>query len=170
MKRRLYFLLPDVKSAKVVHNDLLLAKIDERHQHVIANDKIDLEDLPEADLRQKTDIFRGVQIGIVLGGLTGMILSAVAVSMNMIVQGIEVWSVTSLTLGGAFLGAFASSMIAINVRNTHLKQFRHDVEVGKILYMVDVRYKRIDEILDLVRGKHPEADIRGFDPNIPAFP
>lgn len=170
MRRRLYFLLPDVKSAKVVHNDLLLAKIDERHQHVIAQKGMELEDLPEADLRQKSDIFHGLQIGVVIGGLTGMILSAIAVSMDMIVPGIEVWSIASLTLGGAFLGAFASSMIAINVSNTHLKQFRHDVAAGKILYMVDVRYKRIDEILELVRGQHPEADIRGFDPQIPAFP
>jgi len=170
MRRRLYFLLPDVKSARIAHNELLLAKIDERHQHVIARDGTELEDLPEADLRQKSDIIHGVQIGIVIGGLTGMILSAIAVSMEMIVQGIEVWSIASLTMGGAFLGAFASSMIAINVSNTHLKQFRHDIKAGKILYMVDVRYKRIDEILDLVRGKHPEADIRGFDPQIPAFP
>jgi len=170
MRRRLYFLLPDVKSAKVVHNELLLAKIDERHQHVIARDGTNLEDLPEADLRQKTDIFHGLQIGIVLGGLTGMILSAVAIFMDMIVPGIEVWSVASLTVGGAFLGAFASSMIAINVSNSHLKQFRPDIEAGRIFYMVDVSYKRLDEIMQLVRGQHPEADMRGIDPQIPAFP
>ena len=103
MRRRLYFLLPSVQSAKVVHNELLLAKIDERHQHVIARDDIDLEDLPEADLRQKSDIVHGLQLGVVIGGLTGMILASIALMLDMIVPGIEAWSVASLTGGGAFL-------------------------------------------------------------------
>jgi len=67
MRRRLYFLLPSVQSAKVVHNELLLAKIDERHQHVIAREGIDLEDLPEAGIRQKSDIVHGLQLGVVIG-------------------------------------------------------------------------------------------------------
>ena len=170
MRRRLYFLLPNVQSAKVVHNELLLAKIDERHQHVIAREGIDLEDLPEADLRQKSDIIHGLQLGVVIGGLTGMILAAIAVLLDMIVPGIEAWSVASLTGGGAFLGAFASTMIAINVSNTRLTQFKPDIEAGHILYMVDGTAQRIEEINQLVRSHHPEADMRGLDPQIPAFP
>jgi hypothetical protein len=170
MRRRLYFLLPDVRSAKIVHNDLLLAKIEERHMHVIAREDTDLEDLPEADLRQKSDLLHGLQLGLVLGGLTGMILSTVAVLLNMIVSGIEVWSVVSLTLGGAFLGAFAATMIAVNVKNTRLAQFRHDIERGRILFMVDVPYNKVNATIDLVKGHHPEADMRGVDPQIPAFP
>ena len=170
MRRRLYFLLPDINSAKVVHNELLLAKVEEKHQHIIARDGIDLKDLPEADLRQKTDIIHGLQMGMIIGGLTGAILSTIAVMLDMIVPGIEVWSVTSLTVGGAFLGAFASTMIAVNVRNTRLTRFQEEVEKGQILYMVDVPYKRVEDIIQLVRGHHPEADIKGIDPQIPAFP
>jgi len=170
MRRRLYFLLPDIRSAKIVHNDLLLSKIEERHMHVIAKEGTELEDLPEADIRQKSDLIHGFQLGMILGGLTGMILSSIAVMMDMIVPGIEVWSVISLTLGGAFLGAFAATMIAVNVKNTRLAQFRHDLDNGRILFMVDVPYNKINETIDLVRGHHPEADMRGIDPQIPAFP
>ena len=99
-----------------------------------------------------------------------MILSSIAVMMDMIVPGIEVWSVASLTMGGAFLGAFASTMIAVNVRNTRLTQFNNEIEDGKILYMVDVTFQRIEEVTQLVKGHHPEADMRGLDPQIPAFP
>lgn len=170
MRRRLYFLLPNIQSAKVVHNELLLAKIEEKHQHVIARDGTVLDDLPEADLRQKTDIIHGLQLGLIIGGLTGMILSTIAVMMNMIVPGLEVWSVASLTVGGAFLGAFASTMVAVNVSNSRLARFKQEVDAGRILYMVDVPYKQIEAITKLVRGHHPEADIRGVDPQIPAFP
>ena len=170
MRRRLYFLLPDIRSAKVVHNELLLAKIEEKHQHVIAKDGTDLKDLPEADLRQKTDIVHGLQLGVIIGGLTGAILSTIAVMMNMIVPGIEVWSVASLTIGGAFLGAFASTMVAVNVSNSRLARFQEEVDRGQILYMVDVPYRQVESVTQLVRRQHPEADIKGIDPQIPAFP
>lgn len=170
MRRRLYFLLPNIRSTKIVHNDLLLSKIEERHMHVIAKEGIDLEDLPEAGIRQKSDLVHGFQLGLILGGLTGMILSSIAIMMDMIVPGIEIWSVISLTLGGSFLGAFAATMIAVNVGNTRLAQFRHDIEAGRILFMVDVPFNKVKETIELVRGHHPEADMRGIDPQIPAFP
>jgi len=36
--------------------------------------------------------------------------------------------------------------------------------------MVDVPRDRVEEIEELVRSHHPEADIGGADPTIPAFP
>jgi len=170
MRRRLYFLLPNNKSAQVVHTELLLAKIEERHMHVMARSPGDLKELPEAGLLQKTDVMRGLQLGSILGALTGMILSYIAIQLELIVPGLETWSVTSLTLGGAFIGAFASTMVALNIANTRLAQFQPDIEKGSILFMVDVPFRRIDEITALVRGHHPEADMRGIDPRIPVFP
>ena len=170
MRRRLYFLLPNNKSAQVVHTELLLAKIEERHMHVIARPDINLNELPEAGLLQKTDVMRGLQMGVILGGLTGMILSYIAIQLQLIVPGLEVWSVTSLTIGGAFIGAFASTMVALNMMNTRLARFQPDIEKGRILFMVDIPFQRIEEITNLVRGHHPEADMRGIDPRIPVFP
>ena len=170
MRRRLYFLLPQSKSAHVIHTELLLAKIEERHMHVIARPDVDLAGLPEAGLMQKTDVMRGLQLGSILGALTGMILSYIAIQMQLIVPGLEVWSVASLTLGGGFIGAFASTMVALNMPNTRLARFQPDIEKGRILFMVDVPFKRIEEISTLVSGHHPEADMRGVDPRIPVFP
>jgi hypothetical protein len=36
--------------------------------------------------------------------------------------------------------------------------------------LVDVSKQRVDEIEQLVRRHHPEADIEGVEPNIPNFP
>ncbi|MDH5436897.1 MAG: DUF1269 domain-containing protein [Gammaproteobacteria bacterium] len=170
MRRRLYFLLPDTDSAKVVHNDLLLAKIEERYMHVIAREGTNLEDLPEADVRQKSDLIHGFQLGLVLGGLTGMILSIIAVMTEMIVPGIEVWSVVSLSLGGAFIGAFAATMIAVNVSSTRLSQFKSDIDAGRILFMVDVPYSQLEEVIKIAKGHISNIDVRGTDPQIPVFP
>ena len=170
MKRRLYFLLPTVDNAKTVHNELLLARIEERNMHVLARDDISLVGLPEASLLEKSDIIHGLQLGFVVGGFTGIILATTAFMLGMIVPGWETISMGGIIVGGAFLGSWTSSMVAINVQNTHLKEFMKDVNSGQILYMVDVPVQRIDEISELVHSKHPEANMRGIDHTIPAFP
>ena len=170
MKRRLYFLLPHVKSAQVIHTELLLAKVEERHMHVMARSDIDLHDLPEAGLMQKTDVMRGLQLGMIFGAFTGLIMSYLAIQLQLIVPGLEVWSVASLTLGGAFVGGFASTMVALNMANTRLARFQPELDKGRILFMVYVPFRRIEEISALVSAHHPEADMRGIDPRIPVFP
>src|SRR5438552_2571485 len=39
MRRRLYFLLPDVESARHTADDLLLARVEDRHMHFLATPK-----------------------------------------------------------------------------------------------------------------------------------
>jgi hypothetical protein len=48
MRRRLYFLLPDVASARHTVDDLLLARVEDRHMHVLARRDTDLGNLHEA--------------------------------------------------------------------------------------------------------------------------
>ena len=170
MKRRLYFLVPAISNAKLVHNELLLARIEERNMHVLARDDISLVGLPEASILEKSDLIHGLQLGFVVGGFTGIVLSTASYYFGMIVPGWETISMGGIIVGGAFLGSWTSSMIAINVQNTRLKEFMKDVNSGQILYMVDVPVHRVDEISDLVHSKHPEAKIKGIDHNIPAFP
>ena len=91
MRRRLYFVLPDVGSAQAIHRELLLAKIEERHMHVMARPDIDLTDLPEASLVQRSDLVHGAQLGAIIGAFAGVLLGSLAVSLGYIVSGLEVW-------------------------------------------------------------------------------
>lgn len=170
MKRRLYFLLPTVNHAKTIHNELLLARIEERNMHVLARDDISLTGLPEASLLEKSDLIHGLQLGFIVGGFTGIALAMTVYLTAMIVPGWETISMTGIIVGCAFIGSWTSSMVAVNVQNTRLKAFMKDVNSGKILYMVDVAVHRIDEISELVHSKHPEVSVRGVEHTIPAFP
>lgn len=170
MKRRLYFLLPSVSIAKAVHNELLLARIEERNMHVLARDDISLSDLPEASLLEKSDLIHGLQLGFIVGGFTGIALAMTAYFLGMIVPGWETVSMSGIIVGSAFFGSWTSSMVAINVQNTRLKDFMKDINSGQLLYMVDVPVHRIDEISNLVHSNHPEASVRGIEHTIPAFP
>lgn len=170
MKRRLYFVLPSTAEAKSIHDELLLARIEERNMHVLAKDDISLEGLPEASILEKSDLIHGLQLGFILGGFTGITLAMIAYFSGMIVPGWETISMTGIIAGGAFVGSWTSSMVAVNMQNTRLKAFMKDVNSGKILYMVDVPVYRVDEISELVHSKHPEINLKGIEHTIPAFP
>ena len=170
MKRRLYFIVPNVESAKEIHDEMLLSKIEEKNIHVMARNDVDLEDLPEASLLQKSDLVHGAQLGGIIGAFAGVLLGTLAVMLGYIVPGMEVWSVGAITVGGALIGLFASTMVAVNIPNTRLKGFAKEIDRGRLLIMVDVPAEHVDKLSSKVKQRHPEADVRDVDPTIPAFP
>jgi len=170
--RRLYFLVPDIKSASAIVDELLLARIEERKIHIAAKDHHALHEahLPEANLLQETDFIPAVEKGLSVGGGTGILAGLVAMTFppaGLIVGG---GAVLGLGLLGAGFGAWVSGMIGINVENTQLKEFETAINEGQLLLMVDVPVPRIDEITDLVKKHHPEAEVSGTEPTLPVFP
>ena len=63
MRRRLYFLLPDIDSARAMLNEMLLARIEVGHMHFLARRDMLPDDLPAANVLQKTDVVHGAQLG-----------------------------------------------------------------------------------------------------------
>ena len=55
MTHRLYFVLPDVASARQLADDLLLARVEDRRMHFLAKRGTELGALHEASHFQKTD-------------------------------------------------------------------------------------------------------------------
>src|SRR5689334_20578288 len=146
MRRRLYFIMPDLPSARKAMEDLLLARIEERRIHFLARRGTPMDGLHEANHLQKSDLVHGAQIGLGLGALLGVILGVVIV-MTMDTQ--DRWQI-AIVLGsgliGALFGAWVSSMVGSSVPNSRLKQFAQAIDEGKILLMVDVPEHRLEEV------------------------
>jgi hypothetical protein len=170
MRRRLYFVVPDVLSARRIRDELLLARIEDAHLHVLARDGMPLGDLHEASILQKTDFVHGAEIGLAVGGGVGIIAGLLVILFPP--DGINMQMVTVLitALLGAVFGVWVSSMKASSVPNSRLQAFESDIEAGRILMMVDVPSGRVDEIRDLVSSHHPEVMGSRMEPAIPAFP
>ena len=168
MKRRLYFLLPDVSSTRQIVNELLLARVDSRHIHVIAKDETSVEGLPEANLFQKSDIIHGLEMGLVVGGLTGAVGGIIASQLNTILAGGAL--ILACSLAGAFIGAWVAGMIGTDVRNSQIKAYQPAIDHGDILLMVDTPKQRVAEIIGMIKSRHPEAHDQKVEPTIPAFP
>ena len=170
MRRRLYFLLPDIASARHTVDDLLLARIEDRHMHVLARRGADLGELHEASWLQKTDLVHGAEIGLVIGGIGGCLLGLFVVLTPPEGFTLELATVLATTLGGALLGAWVASLVGASVPNSRLKQYAADIEAGRVLLMVDVRPSRIEVIRELVHRRHPEASGGAMVPSLPGFP
>ncbi len=170
MRRRLYFLLPNVQTAKAVVDELLLARIEERHIHVLAREGTPMNHLPEATLLQKSDFVHGLEQGIAVGGATGVLAGLVAVTFPPAGLVIGGGALLGIALAGAGVGAWVSSMIALDVPNVRLKEFQRAVDEGHILMMVDVPKGEVEAVTELIKRHHPEADMHGVEPTIPAFP
>ena len=169
--KRLYFVAPDIASAKQVVDELLLARIDERHIHVLAKDGTPLENLPSASFFYKTDLAHAIEQGLALGGATGLLAGVVAVTVppaGLILGGGAVLLAT--TLAGAGIGAWSASLRALNIPNTQHRQFEDEIKAGKLLLIVDVPKDKVEEVRSRIGATHHEVRDGGVDRTIPHFP
>jgi len=171
MRRRIYWLLPDLECAKRTMDDLLLARVAEQHMHFVAREDTDMSGLHPANVLQTSDVIRAAQVGLVIGGAVGAVLGIVAAVFFPIVGDKPQWGIAAVLaiLGGAF-GAWSSSMIGVSTPSHRLKRFEEPIAQGQILMMVDVPRSRVDEIEARLEALHPEAHLEGVEPDIPAFP
>jgi hypothetical protein len=124
-------------------NDLLMARIEDRHMHFLGK--------------------RGMSLG-------GMLLG-IYLKLNPIGPfHFDVGTFLLATLGGLGFGAWCSTLIGLSAPNSKLRPFEADIEAGRILLMVDVPVSRVEEIEALLTQRHPGAVDRGIEPSMPAFP
>jgi hypothetical protein len=170
MRRRLYFLLPDVESARRTADDLLLARVEDRHMHFLARRGTDLAELHEAGYLIKTDFVHGAGVGLGLGALGGAMLGAALVFYP--IEGTHPHPLAFFiaVLAGAVIGTWVASMVGASVPNSKLRQFQREIELGKLLLMVDVPLDAVDDIRDVVTARHPEAVAAGQVRPYPVFP
>jgi hypothetical protein len=171
MRRRIYWLLPNLASAKRTMDDLLLARIDDSHIHFVAREDVDLSSLRAANVLQTSDLIRSAQAGLVIGGACGALFGALLALFVPIVGDSPQWGMVGvIAIVGAAFGAWSSSMIGISTPSQRLARFGPAIERGQILLMTDVPRSRVEEIEARLQAQHPEAHLEGMEPDIPAFP
>lgn len=161
MRRRLYFILPDVESARRTADDLLLARVEDRHMRFLASRGTELEPLHEAGYLDKTDMVHGAAVGLALGAIIGALVGVMVVAYPPEGTNPQLVSILIGMLLGAPLGGWMASMAGAAVPNSRLRQFQAEIDAGRVLMMVDVPFGRVEEITELAAARHPEALPRG---------
>jgi hypothetical protein len=170
MRRRLYFMLPDVPSARALLDALLLSRIEERHMHFYAKEGMLPSDMPEANFLHKTDLVHGAETGMLIGGGAGLLGGILLVMFPPDGIQLQMIAILAAAIGGAVFGAWVSGMAAAAIPNSRLKSFQEGIEKGQVLLMLDVPFSRVAEVEELVSRHYPAAKFGGVEPHIPAFP
>jgi len=148
MTQRLAILSDDIDDASSVVTTLRQSGYEDEHIYVITNDDIVLDDLPEADPRQYSDLLPALKRGAGMGGALGLlggILMATVPPAGLAFSGA---AITAMTAGGAAFGAWTSSLLGISVPNSRLEEFQNAIEAGKTLVLVDVEDDQADALLN----------------------
>ncbi|HAI69855.1 MAG TPA: DUF1269 domain-containing protein [Gammaproteobacteria bacterium] len=165
MRRRLYFLLPDVKHCKQLVTELRKVGLAERDIHVVARNDIPLEGLHQASVLQKTELAYGLELGIGVGSIAGMLGGLLAITFppaGVVLGGGAVLLTT--TIAGAGFGTLVSALIARDMPNHELEDFQIRIADGEILLILAIQTPRVKEISQLIRITHPEAEISVVKP------
>ena len=171
MHSRIYWLLPDVESARATMDDLLLARIDYKRMHFVAREDLDIRGLHAANVWQTSDVVRSAEMGLIIGAAIGGLLGALVAVHYPIVGDEPQWGIAAaLAIAGALFGVWTSTMIGVSTPSKRLARFTPEIEKGKILMMLDVPMWRVEEIEARLQKLHPEAHLEGTEPDIPAFP
>ncbi len=170
MMRRIYFLVPNRDTTKHVVDKLLLARVQDKHIHVLAKRGTPLEDLPEANLLQKSDFIPAIEQGLALGGATGMLAGLVAIALPPASTVVAGGVLLACTLGSAAVGAWLSGMVGMSIGNRRTKEFEDAIDAGHFLVLVDVPFDRVEEIKDIIKQQIPELEVEETEPQVPAFP
>lgn len=168
--RRIYFLVPDVESTTAIVDELLLARIEQRHIHIVAREGTPLGELPEAGVAQSTDLIPALESGVIAGGVTGLLAGVLAVTFppaGLVLGGGAVLGLTAVSAG---FGAWMAGMVGVGLPNRQLEKFESEIEAGQLLMMIDVPRIQVEQIEALVQRHHPEVELQGVEPNIPAYP
>ena len=171
MRRRIYWLLPDLASARRAMDELLLARIAEPHIHVVGPEGADMTGLHEANILQTSDVIRSAQQGLIIGGAVGAVVGAVAAVVFPVVGDQPQWGIAAVLgiLGGGF-GAWGWGMIGVSTPSHRLARFGSAIAQGQFLLMADIPRTRVAEVEARMQSHLPEAQLEGEEPNIPAFP
>lgn len=171
MRRRIYWLLPDVESARRTMDDLLLARIDYRNIHFVAREDVDMRGLHPAGVFETSDVVRAAEMGLIVGASVGALLGGLVAVHYPIVGDEPQWGIAAaLAVAGALFGTWTSTMIGVSIPSKRLERFAPAIEAGQVLLMVDVPMWRAEQVEARLKALHPEAHLEGTEPDIPAFP
>jgi len=152
-------------------DDLLLAGVEVRNIHFLGREGTDMTGLNVANVWQTSDVVRAAEMGLIVGAGVGGLLGALVAVHYPIVGYEPQWGIAAgLAVAGGLFGAWTSTMIGVSIPSKRLERFSAQIESGLILLMVDVPMFQVERIEARLRALHPEANLQGTEPDIPAFP
>jgi len=154
MNRRLYYLLPDTEHVGAFVDDLKNDDIALHNIHVVVKEGTRLDETLDVHSQNEPD--------------RDYILEWYSWRLNLVVFFIALFALVRMLLTlPTFWAALPLAVMAItfsagvyfvkNIPNIHLNEFASALSHGEILMMVDVPAPRLQNVMQHIHNKHPEA-------------
>lgn len=171
MKRRLYFMLPDISAARHAWKEMLLACVDNRNIHFLIKAGTPLAHrMQPADILERTDALHEGGMGILLGAALGLLAGVLTLLFpheyfplwytNLDWTGI----LAITTLFGAIASGLGMAMLGVGLSNSDLEAAKDKISRGGVMMIVSVPLHRLSELRRVVETLHPEAEYYGVWP------
>jgi hypothetical protein len=162
--RRLHVILPDQESCRRVVEAFEAEGVPPERLHVVASLGQDLDGLPEATVWETTELAHGIEWGLGLGGVAGLLGGVLAVTFPPAGLVLGGGAILAGAAGGAGVGGVISALLSSHEHNHDLDYFQREIAHGRLLLMADVPRGRVDAFRALILQHHPEARIGVLKP------
>ena len=167
MKRRLYFLLPDVMHTRSIVDELETGGIQRRCIHVIAAQGVDLEGLPIASRNQRNDLGAKLETIFWNGNLALFTIALLVLIVLALLHVSWYWLLIPVAI---MLATFVTGAeFTRYIPNVHLSEFTDATHHREILLMVDVPVRQVARVEELVHRHHPEVITGGVGWHVDAL-
>jgi hypothetical protein len=162
----IYFLTPTLASTEQVSADLHAVGVKDFYLHVISRDHAGLkrQQIHSSNYFETLDIVRDGFIGAALGFLVGLAGVGLLLYTKPFGEHVVPVLVYAVLVGAATLfGAWEGGLVGIDSEHKKLEKFHDDLVAGKYLILVYVRKHREEVVLEMMREKHPDAELVAID-------
>ena len=162
----IYFLTPTIASTDQVSADLHAIGVKDFYLHVICRDHAGLKrhQIHSSNYFETLDIVRDGFIGAAFGFLFGLVGIGLLLYLKPFHEHVVPTFVYALLVGVATLfGAWEGGLVGVDSEHKKLAKFHDDLMAGKYLILVYVRKHREAAVLNMMREKHPDAELVAID-------
>jgi hypothetical protein len=146
--------LDNSREARRMVTDLREAGFDEELLWLVAPGDVPLERVSPDVLKEVTDAGPAMSRGIAVGGSLGLVGGLLAVSFPPAGVVLGGGAILLSTAAGASFGAFASSLVGSSVPEPLRREFRDQLDNGRILLEVQVQADEDLSLLERVAAEH----------------
>ncbi|RLQ21763.1 DUF1269 domain-containing protein [Seongchinamella sediminis] len=154
MKQRYFFFVSTFADGKQVIEDLKSFGVSEDDLHVIANDEVILEPLPEADITHRSDVVQAAKRGAATGGAMGLLGSLVAVTVPPAGLTLGGGAILAGTALGTALGTWFSTLVGVSVPNQEVEDYRERIDRGELMVIVDCEPDQHSQLAAMLESRH----------------
>lgn len=154
MKRRLYYLLPDVMHAKQLRVDLANMGIPEDNVHAIVKENQAVGDIGDVHTLAETDRDYLLEWILWRANLLAFLVALLAaITIAIWYPSVYLW-IPVVIMAASFS---AGAVFVFRLPSVHWRDFVSSIHHGEILMMVDVPATRLNDLDHRIHHLHPEA-------------